>query len=393
MKILSVLTYYRPHTSGLTIYAERLAKAWVQRGHEVTVLTSQYDPSLPTHEIVDGVRVVRAPVLFRISKGVIMPTFGALASKLAMETDCIQLHLPQFDAAGIALRGRLFKKPTVVTYHCDLQMPKGLISKTANLAVDVMNNLTSRFTHRFVTYTQDYADHSAMLKNYLDKVHIIPPPVELPTVSRDEIEQFQAQHNPDHKKPVIGMASRFATEKGVEVLLGALPSILQKYPQAQVWFAGPYEKIYGEEMYYDRLSPQIQNYIEKGHWQFLGNLNPRQIAAFYSNIDVLVIPSLNSTEAFGLVQIEAMINGVPSIASDLPGVRVPPVRHKMGKVIPIGDSTALATAVDEILSNPDLYHQDPAQIAIQYQPDTVAAAYEDLFAEIAAEISQKPHKN
>ena len=47
MKILTVLTYYRPHTSGLTIYAERLARAFVQRGHQVTVMTTQYDPALP----------------------------------------------------------------------------------------------------------------------------------------------------------------------------------------------------------------------------------------------------------------------------------------------------------------------------------------------------------
>ncbi|MEM5775722.1 MAG: glycosyltransferase, partial [Anaerolineaceae bacterium] len=218
MRILSVLTYYRPHTSGLTIYAERLAKAWVQRGHEVTVLTSQYDKSLPKNEVMDGVKVIRVPVLFRLSKGVIMPSFGYMASKLALENDVIQLHLPQFDAAGIALRGRLLKKPTVVTYHCDLDMPKGLLSRAANLAVKIMNRLTSRFTHRFVTYTQDYADHSAMLKNFLDKVHIIPPPVELPAVTNADVAAFKAQHNPRNKGPVIGMASRFATEKGVEVL-------------------------------------------------------------------------------------------------------------------------------------------------------------------------------
>jgi len=67
MRILIVLTYYRPHTSGLTIYAERLAKAWARRGHQVTVLTSRYDPSLAAEEVVDGVRIVRAPVWCRIS--------------------------------------------------------------------------------------------------------------------------------------------------------------------------------------------------------------------------------------------------------------------------------------------------------------------------------------
>ena len=105
MKILTILTYYRPHTSGLTIYGERLAKSLVQLGHEVTILTSQYDNSLQREEFQDGVRIIRAPVLFRISKGVIMPTFGWLALKLTLRHDVIHLHLPQFDAAGVAFFG------------------------------------------------------------------------------------------------------------------------------------------------------------------------------------------------------------------------------------------------------------------------------------------------
>src|SRR5512137_2595918 len=100
MRILIVLTYYRPHTSGLTIYAERLAKAFVRRGHTVTVMTSQYERDLPAEETVEGVHIIRVPVLFRLSKGVVMPTFGMMANRLVHEHDVIQLHLPQFDAAG-----------------------------------------------------------------------------------------------------------------------------------------------------------------------------------------------------------------------------------------------------------------------------------------------------
>ncbi|MCS6883651.1 MAG: glycosyltransferase family 4 protein, partial [Chloroflexaceae bacterium] len=120
MRILCALTYYRPYTSGLTIYVERLARGLARRGHKVTVLTSQYDPSLPKVELLDGVRVVRAPVLARVSKGVIMPTFGWLATRLSLEHDAMSLHLPQFDAPGLALRGRLLKQPVVLTYHSDL---------------------------------------------------------------------------------------------------------------------------------------------------------------------------------------------------------------------------------------------------------------------------------
>ena len=136
MKILTVLTYYRPHTSGLTIYAERLAHAFVKRGHEVTVMTTQFDPSLPREEMMDGVKVIRVPVLFRVSKGVIAPTFGLVATKLVAQHDVVQMHLPQFDAPGVALRGRLFGKPAVLTYHCDVQLPKTFFNRIVNQVVD-----------------------------------------------------------------------------------------------------------------------------------------------------------------------------------------------------------------------------------------------------------------
>lgn len=382
MRILVVLTYYRPHISGLTIYAERLAKAWVKRGHQVTVLTSQFNPDLPKEEVQAGVRIVRAPVLFRVSKGVIMPTFGWLASKLVAEHDVVQLHLPQFDAAGVALRGRLLKKPTVITYHCDLLMPPGLMAQAANFGVRVMNNLAAQFTHKIVTYTQDYADHSAYLKRYMHKLRVIPPPVELPRVAQDEVEAFAAKSNPTKHAPVIGMVSRFATEKGVEVMLKALPKVLEAYPNALVQFAGPYQNIIGEEAYFSRLEPTIKDFESRGHWQFMGALNPTQLSAFYPNLDVLVLPSLNSTEAFGLVQIEAMMNGVPCVASDLPGVRQPVKRHSMGKIIPIGDAPALGQALIDILGNPAAYKGSSDLIEQQYLPDTIAVEYEKLFAEM-----------
>jgi glycosyltransferase involved in cell wall biosynthesis len=386
MRILVVLTYYRPHISGLTIYAERLAKAWSQRGHTVTVLTSRYDPKLPIDEIRDGVRIIRAPVLFRLSKGVVMPTFGSLASKLVAENDVVQLHLPQFDAAGVALRGRLLNKPTVITYHCDLLMPPGLLAWTANQAVRVMNNLAALACHRIVTYTRDYAENSPYLTRYLGKLEVIPPPVELPAVSGEEIASFQQQHNPEDHRPVIAMVSRFATEKGVEVLLRALPRILEDYPHTVVEFAGPYQNIYGEENYYQRLSPLIQDYERQGNWQFLGPLSARQLSTFYPGVDVLLLPSLNSTEAFGLVQIEAMMNGVPSVASNLPGVRQPVLQHEMGKIIPIGDSSALAEAVLAILAQPDAYHRDTRAIGQRYQPDMIACEYEKLFDRLQHEL-------
>ena len=379
MKILTVLTYYRPHTSGLTIYAERLARAFVKRGHHVTVMTTQYDPSLPLEETLDGVKIIRVPIAARISKGVIAPAFGLVATKLVLRHDVVQMHLPQFDAPGVSLRGRLFGKPAVLTYHCDLLLPPGIFNRFVNAVVDFQNNMAGILSNHIVTYTQDYADNSPYLSRYASKLTPILPPVELPDPLPGAVEAFAEEHRIPERRPVIGMAARFAAEKGVEVLLDALPIILKKYPKAQVLFAGQYQNVLGEQAYSDRLMPRIREYEITGHWTFLGNLDPVEIAAFYPNLDVLTVPSLNSTEAFGLVQVEAMMNGVPCVPSALPGVRQPVTMHGMGRVARIGDSADLAACILDVLDEPAKYRGDIEAIKKAYDPDSVAAEYEKMF--------------
>jgi glycosyltransferase involved in cell wall biosynthesis len=382
MRILTVLTYYRPHTSGLTIYAERLARALAWRGHQVTVMTTQYDRHLQREEMIDGVRVVRVPVAVRISKGVIAPSFGPVVTKLVWQNDVVHLHLPQFDAPGVALRARLFGKPSVLTYHCDLTLPSGLFNRVVSLVVKFQNNMAAILADHIITYTQDYADHSAYLSRYRRKLIPILPPVSLPTADAQRIEAFAKTYQTQQRQPVIGMVTRFAAEKGVEVLIDAMPAVLEKFPRAQVLFAGQHENVIGESKYAERLMPQIIKYEEMGCWKFLGVLTQQQLAAFYPNLDALVVPSLNSTESFGLVQVEAMMNNIPCVASALPGVRRPVQMHNMGIVIPIGDSSALADALMEIFTAKGKFHSDASSLTQLYDPDRIAGEYEKLFEEL-----------
>lgn len=380
MKILVGVTYYTPYVSGLTIYAARIAKAWAARGHEVTVLTSQYDKALPTEEMIDGVRVVRVPVLLKISKGSVMPAFWAKALSLVRESDVISIHLPQFDASWLAWLGHHFHKLTVLTYHCDLQMPSGFINQLANKVVLGMNDLAGKYCDVVVGYTEDYAGYSFYLPKFREKLEIIQPPVELPDVTASEVAAFQKDKNPNAAAPIIGMACRFAADKGVEVLLDALPKIIEAFPNVCVFFAGPYENVLGERAYYERLKPRIDAFAADGHWRFMGSLPPREMSKFYRTIDVLTMPSLNRTDSFGLVQIEAMMNGKPVVAADLPGIRVPVTRHEMGRIIPIGDSEALANELIAVLTEKRNYSDKQEGIQSYYAPDKVAEAYEAMFA-------------
>lgn len=383
MRILIVLTYYRPHYSGLTIHAEREARALVQRGHEVTVLTSRFDDRLPAEEIVHGVRIVRPKVRLRISKGVIMPSMPYWSWKLVRHADIVHLHVPQLDAAPIALLSRMVGKPVVLTYHCDMRLPHGLIHAIANQVSNVANRITAAASNVIVHNTYDYAQYSPFLRRYLKKLSPIYPPVEVSPVSEAEIQAFRQKYNIRPGQRIIGMAARLATEKGVEYLAQALPMVLKDVPQARVLFVGPYQNIVGEEQYARRLAPLIEQLGE--HWSFLGVLSPTEFAAFFRECELTVLPSINSTESYGLVQVEAMMSGTPVVASDLPGVRVPVQKSEMGCIVPPANALELAKAILSILENPAAFRGHPETIIAPSTPEAVAANYEAVF-ELAEQI-------
>jgi glycosyltransferase involved in cell wall biosynthesis len=245
-----------------------------------------------------------------------------------------------------------------------------------------MNRVAGNLSDAVVTYTHDYGSHSPFLSRYLgQKLHIIPPPVELASCSLDVVASFRARHHLDGRK-VIGISARLATEKGIEVLLRALPLVMEKYPEVIVLHAGPYQNIIGEEAYAARLQPLFEQYRE--NYRLLGTLHGAELTAFYRSLDVLVYSSLNSTESFGLGQIEAMMNGVPVVASNLPGVRQPVAMTGMGEIFPIGDHEALAAALIRVLDDRERYQRPGEPIAASFRPEQTARAYIRLFEQLRA---------
>jgi len=229
-----------------------------------------------------------------------------------------------------------------------------------------------------VAYTDDYARHSAFLSRQKGKLRVIPPPVEVVMPTPEAQADFR--RSLDGGGPTIGMAARLATEKGVEVLVEAMPRILQKHPRARVLFAGQYQNVLGEAEYARRLAPLIAGLGDA--WKFLGVLDPERMATFFGACDVTVLPSLNSTESFGLVQIESMLCGTPVVASDLPGVRQPVLSTGMGRIVPRRDAAALAAAILDVIEHRQELTVDPAVLRSIYDPAAVAQKYVTLFQEL-----------
>jgi glycosyltransferase involved in cell wall biosynthesis len=379
MKVLIVLTYYRPHISGLTIYVERLARALAKRGHQVTVLTSHYQHDLPMRQVMDGVTVIRHPVLFRLSKGSIMPGFLSHAWKLMREHDVVSVHLPQAESGPLSFIGRVMaRKPVVLTYHCDLQLPIGFFNRLVDKLVYASNWVAGKFANRIVAYTQDYANHSPLLTQFKNKITVIYPPVEMSVPNPDAVRALKQKYN-TNGHVVVGFAARFAAEKGVDYLLNSIPLVREKIPNVKYLLAGEYKNVIGENVW-ERLQPQIQQYRE--YLEFLGPIPAHEMGNFFGACDVLTVPSINSTESFGLVQVEAMLSGCPVIATNLPGVREVTRVTRMGTVVPIKDARALADAIVAIAQNRSQYVRPRQDIADMFEIDATIAAYEKLFSEL-----------
>lgn len=378
MKILIALTYYRPHISGLTIYVERLAGALVRRGHQVTVLTSQFDHALPAREIVDGVTVVRHPVAFKLSKGAIMPGFLSHALALILQHDVVSVHLPQAEGGPLALLGRLAGKPVVLTYHCDLQLPPGIFNRLVDRMVFGSNLMAGMFARRIVAYTKDYAVNSPLLSRFLAKINVIYPPVEMARPDPVAVAELKKRYHAEGNC-VVGFAARFAAEKGIDYLMEAIPLVAEQCPSVKFLLAGETLKVIGENVY-----ARLQSHIERNreHIEILGAIPNREMGNFFGACDVLVVPSINSTESFGLVQVEAMLSGCPVVAANLPGVREPVRVTGMGEIVPIKDARALADAILKVIAHKAEYVRPRAEIEAIFALDVTVAAYEKLFGEL-----------
>ncbi len=346
-KILISLTYYLPNISGVTIYADILARKLAEK-NKVTLLTSKFKSDLPTQEEKNGMFIRRVWAPIKISKGIIMPFFPIISLVQAIKNDTIICHLPQLEAVWLMLWGKLLGKKTIIVHHCEFGDAPGLGKKIIKYLTYIPHYLAYLLADQIIAYTQDYAQHSIFLSKFKNKIDYILPPVILEPENKSKVEKLKSKYKISKKTKVIGFVGRIGWEKGIDLILNSIPKLKKDFKKLKVIFVGPYQHVVGDKTFL-KLKNQFNKYED--NVILTGRVDHSKLVNYYHLFDCLVLPSTNNLETFGIVQPEAMICGCPVVASNLPGVRVPVIKTGMGKIIPVGSQKELAEAISYCLKN------------------------------------------
>jgi glycosyltransferase involved in cell wall biosynthesis len=357
------LTYYEPYVSGLTHTARVIAEGMADRGWRVAVVTSRHDRTLPARERIAGVDVYRCPVVGRITRAQITPTYATVARRLARRSSVMHVHLPMAEGGLVARFAR--PTPVVSTLHIDLYLPPGWLNRVAVFASDRTSRSALRRSAAIVANSDDQA-HASKFWPLVRAREFAPIPA--PCVDRRGGRPRYRETAGSH----VGFLGRIVEDKGIEYLIRAFRRIAD--PDARLLIGGNYLTVAGGS----NLAHVRAEIAGDPRVRVLGELRGAEIDDFYASIDVFALPSV--AESFGIVQAEAMMCGVPSVTTDLPGGRYPVLATGFGALVPPRDVGALERALLDLAgTSPEWRAERAAEARRRFSVQTCLDAYEKLF--------------
>jgi glycosyltransferase involved in cell wall biosynthesis len=340
VRVAQVSPWFSPHFGGVESHVRSLSKELAKRGHEVTVLTSRHDPTLPTEESMDGFRVLRVKPRFTLMQTPVTPRMRT--DLRAVPADVVHAHSPPPLASHYA--GTVSEErgiPYVVTYHCDVDLPSAFGTFMESVYRHSLGASTLRNAARVVVTTRTYGATSRMLWRY-DPV-VIPNAVDHRRFRPDvDGTGIRAWLNIPADASVVLLVGRIVPHKGVEHFIEAARHV----PEA--WFL-----VAGDGSLLDSMKRLAASLGVADRVRFAGRIAEARLPEVYAACDVLVLPSVSRLEAFGIVALEAMATGKPVIVADIPGVREIIVDGVDGLLADPVNSLDLAVKIRRVLGDPE----------------------------------------
>lgn len=335
MRIIQIYKDYHPVVGGVEGHLRLLAEGLAARGHAVTALVSAPGPRREERDL-GGVRVLGAGRLATVASTPLSP---ALPLLLARERpDVIHLHHPHPPgdlAALLAARGA----PLVVSYHSDIVRQRRLGPLVAPLV-----RRTLRRARRVIAASPAYIRSSPFLAPVASRCRVVPYGVELGRYARADPARVAAVRA-RFPGPLVLFVGRLRYYKGADRLVRAMAAV----PARAVFVGGDASERRADLEALARAA----GVADRVH--FVGAQGDDELAAFYQAADVLALPSVERSEAFGIVQVEAQAAGLPVVCTELgTGTSYVTQHGRTGIVVPPGDVPALARALRALVASPEL---------------------------------------
>ena len=339
--------YSPPHVGGVETVVRTLSEGLVEHaGARVRALVCN-EGGRPVEETIGGVRVIRLKRQLALSSA---PVATSMAAALRAEAhrpsaddlspaDCFNFHSP-YPWGELCFLWSRPDVPSVVLYHSDIVRQRQLLT--------AYRPFLERFLDRvdlIVVSSPNLVKGSDFLAPRADKCRVVPfglPQEQLsvtPSIMRRAAE-LRASHAGRH---IVLFVGRLVYYKGVDVLLRAMTSV---DADLVLIGRGPFEA---------DLRRLAADCGIAAHATFLEPQDIDELSAWYHAADVLCLPSVARSEAFGLVQIEAHAAGTPVVSTNLPtGVPFANLDGVTGLIVQPGDAHALAAALTRLLSDDEL---------------------------------------
>jgi glycosyltransferase involved in cell wall biosynthesis len=335
-RILHVNKLYSPYIGGVETVLQNLVEHNFGRC-EQEILVCQ-PRGVGARDVVNGVRVTRAGSLGIWLSMPVSLSFPFLFRKMTRGCDIVHLHHP-FPLGELSALAFNAGKKLVLTWYSAIVRQELL----ARAYRPFLERLLDRVDAIILIYPG--AHHSSeILERRVHKCHIIPPGIDVALYELDdglngEVESLRSRYGEN----LILFAGRLVYYKGLSHLIRAMPALKGRLLIAGDGpLRGQLERQAGELKVADRV-------------HFLGRLDDRKIKAAFHACDVFVLPSTHSSEAFGMVQLEAMACRKPVVNTQLPtGVPYVSLDGETGITVEPGNSEVLAAAIQELLDDSQL---------------------------------------
>jgi glycosyltransferase involved in cell wall biosynthesis len=333
MNILHLYKDYYPVLGGMENHIKMLAEAQVKEGHAVTVLVTH--PTGKTHvEEVNGVRVIKAGRLATIASTPITISMPLLLRK--EQPHVTHLHFPYpLGELSQFLFGR--SPRTVLTYHSDVVRQKSILRMYHPFLKMIL-----RKVDRIIATSHNYIESSPYLRAVRSKCTVIPLGIDLAPFLDPDASEVKALRD-RYGCPLLLFVGKLRYYKGLQYLLEAMTDISAKL---LVVGSGPMETYWRKLASSLKLGEKVV---------FCGEARDEDLPALYHAADIFVLPASERSEAFGLVQVEAMASGKPVVSTELgTGTSFVNLNHETGLVVPARDPLALRDAMARLLGDDDL---------------------------------------